>query len=99
MVNHKDNELFPLWVWKFTVEFFNCLPYEVLFNFFFLFGRLVDAHVFSFVVAKALVTEIEKLKKLSSTGCLDVEKILQLFMESSKVVIMQHPCKLLLQFL
>ena len=68
--------------------------------FFFFFGRLVDTRVFSFVVAKALVTEIEKLKKLSSTGCLDVEKILQLFMESSKVVIMQHhPCKLLLQFL
>ncbi|MCO5567994.1 hypothetical protein L7F22_021690 [Adiantum nelumboides] len=52
-----------------------------------LVNTLVDARVFSFVVAKALVTEMNKLKKLSTNGGQDVEQILRFFMESQKDVI------------
>eukprot|EP00250_Pteridium_aquilinum_P018006 c23891_g1_i1 orf=987-11852(-) len=52
-----------------------------------LVNTLVDARVFSFVVAKALVTEINKMKKLSTNGSQDVEQILHFFMESQKDVI------------
>ncbi|KAI5063137.1 hypothetical protein GOP47_0021684 [Adiantum capillus-veneris] len=52
-----------------------------------LVNTLVDARVFSFVVAKALVTEMNKLRKLSTDGGQDVEQILHFFMESQKDII------------
>lgn len=51
-----------------------------------LVNTLVDARVFSFVVAKALVTEVNKLRKLSTNGSQDVEQILHFFMDSPKDV-------------
>ncbi|KAL5712497.1 hypothetical protein ACHQM5_014664 [Ranunculus cassubicifolius] len=45
---------------------------------------LVEAHVFSFVVGRAFVTDIEKLKLSSKTRLLDVGKVLYFFSDVSK---------------
>eukprot|EP01018_Ginkgo_biloba_P003962 Gb_31353 [translate_table: standard] len=45
---------------------------------------LVDAHIFSFVVGRALVTDIEKLRNISQSGSLDVGEILKFFTEVPK---------------
>lgn len=47
--------------------------------------RLVETHIFSFVVGRAFVTDIEKLKISSKTRSLDVLKVLQFFSEVTKV--------------
>ncbi|KAF9618607.1 hypothetical protein IFM89_002302 [Coptis chinensis] len=45
---------------------------------------LVEAHIFSFVVGRAFVTDIEKLKISSKTRSLDVGKVLDFFSDVSK---------------
>ncbi|OVA05381.1 BEACH domain [Macleaya cordata] len=45
---------------------------------------LVEAHIFSFVVGRAFVTDIEKLKITSKTRSLDVVKVLSFFSEVTK---------------
>ncbi|XP_022771167.1 protein SPIRRIG-like isoform X2 [Durio zibethinus] len=45
---------------------------------------LVETHIFSFVVGRAFVTDIEKLKISSKTRSLDVSKVLQFFSEVTK---------------
>lgn len=47
--------------------------------------RLVETHIFSFVVGRAFVTDIEKLKMSSKTRSLDVEKVLRYFAEVTNV--------------
>lgn len=47
--------------------------------------RLVETHIFSFVVGRAFVTDIEKLKISSKTRCLDVAKVMKFFSEITKV--------------
>jgi hypothetical protein len=47
--------------------------------------RLVETHIFSFVVGRAFVTDIEKLKISSKTRSLDVVKVLKFFSEVTKV--------------
>ncbi|KAF8059328.1 hypothetical protein N665_1232s0008 [Sinapis alba] len=42
---------------------------------------LVETHVFSFVIGRAFVTDIEKLKISSKTRSLDVEKVIKFFSE------------------
>lgn len=49
------------------------------------FDRLVDNRVFAFVVAKALVTDIEKLRKASPNGQLQPNDILNYFAGELKV--------------
>ncbi|PIN24790.1 hypothetical protein CDL12_02480 [Handroanthus impetiginosus] len=49
-----------------------------------LITMLAEAHIFSFVVGRAFVTEIEKLKLSSKTRSLDVEKVLTFFSETRK---------------
>lgn len=44
-------------------------------------ARLVETHIFSFVVGRAFVTDIEKLKIGSKTRSLDVAKVLKFFSE------------------
>jgi hypothetical protein len=46
--------------------------------------RLVETHIFSFVVGRAFVTDIEKLKISSKTRSLDVVKVLKFFSETHK---------------
>ncbi|GMI73991.1 SPIRRIG, Beach-Domain Homolog A1 [Hibiscus trionum] len=46
--------------------------------------QLVETHIFSFVVGRAFVTDIEKLKISSKTRSLDLPKILQFFSEVNK---------------
>lgn len=48
--------------------------------------RLVETHIFSFVVGRAFVTDIEKLKISSKTRSLDVGKVLRYFSEVTKVM-------------
>lgn len=48
-------------------------------------NRLVETHIFSFVVGRAFVTDIEKLKISSKTRSLDVAKVLKFFSEVTKV--------------
>ncbi|KAG5250553.1 BEACH domain-containing protein [Salix suchowensis] len=45
---------------------------------------LVETHIFSFVVGRAFVTDIDKLKISSKTRSLDVEKVLRFFSEVTK---------------
>ncbi|XP_022728112.1 protein SPIRRIG-like isoform X3 [Durio zibethinus] len=45
---------------------------------------LVETHIFSFVVGRAFVTDIEKLKISSKTRSLDILKVLQFFSEVTK---------------
>ncbi|XVF80848.1 hypothetical protein PTKIN_Ptkin15bG0107900 [Pterospermum kingtungense] len=45
---------------------------------------LVETHIFSFVVGRAFVTDIEKLKISSKTRSLDLPKVLQFFSEVNK---------------
>ncbi|KAK9281704.1 hypothetical protein L1049_004608 [Liquidambar formosana] len=45
---------------------------------------LVETHIFSFVVGRAFVTDIEKLKISSKTRSLDVVKVLRFFSEVTK---------------
>ncbi|KAI3967015.1 hypothetical protein MKW92_046142, partial [Papaver armeniacum] len=45
---------------------------------------LVEAHIFSFVVGRAFVTDIEKLKIASKTRSLDVVKVIGFFSEVTK---------------
>ncbi|XVF71885.1 hypothetical protein PTKIN_Ptkin12aG0075700 [Pterospermum kingtungense] len=49
-----------------------------------LVNLLVETHIFSFVVGRAFVTDIEKLKISSKTRSLDASKVLQFFSEVSK---------------
>jgi hypothetical protein len=53
-------------------------------NFRFCF-RLVDVRVFGFVVARALVTDIERLCKASPNGQLQPNDILNFFIDGQKV--------------
>ncbi|KAK8583169.1 hypothetical protein V6N13_021881 [Hibiscus sabdariffa] len=46
--------------------------------------QLVETHIFSFVVGRAFVTDIEKLKISSKKRSLDVSKVLQFFSEVTK---------------
>lgn len=48
-------------------------------------NRLVETHIFSFVVGRAFVTDIEKLKISSKTRSLDVAQVLKFFSEVTKV--------------
>jgi len=48
-------------------------------------NRLVETHIFSFVVGRAFVTDIEKLKISSKTRSLDVAPVLKFFSEVTKV--------------
>ncbi|XP_019085122.1 PREDICTED: BEACH domain-containing protein A2-like [Camelina sativa] len=45
---------------------------------------LVETHIFSFVIGRAFVTDVEKLKISSKTRSLDVEKVLNFFSEVTK---------------
>ncbi|XP_010556770.1 PREDICTED: protein SPIRRIG isoform X2 [Tarenaya hassleriana] len=45
---------------------------------------LVETHIFSFVIGRAFVTDIEKLKISSKTRSLDVGKVLRFFSEVTK---------------
>ncbi|XP_010501297.1 PREDICTED: protein SPIRRIG-like [Camelina sativa] len=45
---------------------------------------LVETHIFSFVIGRAFVTDIEKLKIGSKTRSLDVEKVLKFFSDVTK---------------
>ncbi|CAH9093663.1 unnamed protein product [Cuscuta europaea] len=45
---------------------------------------LVETHIFSFVIGRAFVTDIEKLKLSSKTRSLEVEKVLEFFSEITK---------------
>ena len=47
--------------------------------------RLVETHIFSFVVGRAFVTDIEKLKISSKRRSLDVVKVLKYFAEFAEV--------------
>ncbi|KAL1351549.1 hypothetical protein HN51_015458 [Arachis hypogaea] len=49
-----------------------------------LLTRLVEAHIFSFVVGRAFVTDIEKLKVSSRKRSLDVTQVLKYFSEATK---------------
>jgi hypothetical protein len=51
--------------------------------------RLVETHIFSFVVGRAFVTDIDKLKIGSKTRSLDVEKVLRFFSEATKVCLLK----------
>ncbi|KAF2325263.1 hypothetical protein GH714_025864 [Hevea brasiliensis] len=46
--------------------------------------RLVETHIFSFVVGGAFITDVEKLKISSKTRSLDVENVLRFFSEVTK---------------
>ncbi|KAE8660790.1 hypothetical protein F3Y22_tig00116951pilonHSYRG00836 [Hibiscus syriacus] len=46
--------------------------------------QLVETHIFSFVVGRAFVTDIEKLKISSKTRSLDLPNVLQFFSEVNK---------------
>lgn len=50
--------------------------------------RLVETHIFSFVVGRAFVTDIEKLKISSKTRSLDVVQVLRFFSDVQKVCIL-----------
>lgn len=47
--------------------------------------RLVETHIFFFVVGRAFVTDIEKLKISSKKRSLDVVKVLKYFSEVAEV--------------
>ncbi|KAL3531297.1 hypothetical protein ACH5RR_010619 [Cinchona calisaya] len=49
-----------------------------------LITMLVETHIFSFVVGRAFVTDIEKLKLSSKTRCLEVDRVLNFFSEVTK---------------
>ncbi|KAI3449688.1 hypothetical protein Pfo_006353 [Paulownia fortunei] len=49
-----------------------------------LISMLVETHIFSFVVGRAFVTDIEKLKLSSKTRALEAEKVLIFFSETTK---------------
>ncbi|KAK4441642.1 protein SPIRRIG [Sesamum alatum] len=49
-----------------------------------LITTLVEVHIFSFVVGRAFVTDIEKLKLSSKTRSLETEKVLTFFSETTK---------------
>ncbi|OIT08173.1 PREDICTED: protein SPIRRIG isoform X2 [Nicotiana attenuata] len=49
-----------------------------------LITMLVETHIFSFVVGRAFVTDIEKLKLCSKTRSLGVERVLNFFSEVTK---------------
>lgn len=49
--------------------------------------RLVEAHIFSFVVGRAFVTDVEKLKISSRTRSLHVVEVLNFFSEVTKVLL------------
>jgi len=47
--------------------------------------RLVETHIFSFVVGRAFVTDIEKLKISNRRRSLEVVEVLHFFSEVTKV--------------
>lgn len=51
----------------------------------YIYDRLVETHIFSFVVGRAFVTDIEKLKISSKTRSLNVVDILRFFSEVTQV--------------
>lgn len=55
--------------------------------------RLVETHIFSFVVGRAFVTDIEKLKISSKTRSLDVEHVLKFFSEVMQVCLVDSCTK------
>ena len=60
--------------------------------------RLVETHIFSFVVGRAFVTDIEKLKIISKTRSLDVAKVLKFFSEVTKVCLSNVCFRMLIIF-
>lgn len=52
-------------------------------------NRLVETHIFSFVVGRAFVTDIEKLKISSKTRSLSAVQVLKFFSEVTKVSLSQ----------
>jgi hypothetical protein len=60
--------------------------------------RLVETHIFSFVVGRAFVTDIEKLKISSKTRSLDVVKVLKFFSEVTKVCLSYVCVRMLIIF-
>lgn len=50
--------------------------------------RLVETHIFSFVVGRAFVTDTEKLKISSKTRSFDVVQVLRFFSDVQKVCIL-----------
>lgn len=55
-------------------------------------NRLVETHIFSFVVGRAFVTDIEKLKLSSKARSLEVGRVLSFFCETTKVWIIFSLC-------
>ncbi|KAF3785698.1 SPIRRIG protein [Nymphaea thermarum] len=49
-----------------------------------LINMLVEPHIFSFVIGRAFVSDVEKLKSLSKTRCLHVSNILDFFTNVTK---------------
>lgn len=50
-----------------------------------LFHRLVETHIFCFVVGRAFVTDIEKLKVSSQTRSLEIERVIGFFSDATEV--------------
>ena len=50
--------------------------------------RLVETHIFSFVVGRAFVTDVEKLKIINKSRSLDVGSVLRFFSEVTKVCLL-----------
>ncbi|CAA0828066.1 Unknown protein [Striga hermonthica] len=77
--SEKDKERALNW----TVEIF-CRLEKQHTNVAQLISILVETHIFSFVVGRAFVTDIEKLKLSSKTRSLEAEKVLLFFSETTK---------------
>ncbi|XP_042013620.1 protein SPIRRIG-like isoform X1 [Salvia splendens] len=77
--SEKEKERALTW----TVEFFCRLEREHK-NVAHLFSILVETHIFSFVVGRAFVTDIDKLKLSSKTRALEAEKVLLYLSEITK---------------
>ncbi|KAL3644910.1 hypothetical protein CASFOL_010090 [Castilleja foliolosa] len=77
--SEKDKEKALNW----TVEIFCRLEKEHT-NVAQLISMLVETHIFSFVVGRAFVTDIEKLKLSSKARSLEAEKVLVFFSETTK---------------
>ena len=54
--------------------------------------RLVEAHIFSFVVGRAFVTDVEKLRMYSKGRSLNVAKVINFFSEVTKVCSLPDLC-------
>ncbi|KAL7225529.1 hypothetical protein ACSBR1_020824 [Camellia fascicularis] len=56
-----------------------------------LLTMLVETHIFSFVMGRAFVTDIEKLKISSKSRDLDIGRVLSFFSEVTKVCLLMQP--------